>query len=115
MNKLLKYFLIGVGVFIAFIVLLNVIIPKPKTTDTSEFEKQIENLKNENLELLKKQAVLDSINLDYEERIQNIEDKLTDLGQSKVIIQKIYSDKIQKSKESTPSDLDTFFKKRYNY
>ena len=115
MNKFAKYLLVGLGVFVGLIVLLNVVIPKPKMTDTSEFEKQIEQLKNENLELIKKQIVLDSSNADYERRIQDIELKLTDLGQSKIIIQKIYSDKINKSKDATPSDLDTFFRKRYNY
>ena len=115
MSKFLRYFLIGLGVFVGIVILLNIIIPKPKMTDTSDFEKQIEDLKNVNIELIKKQIVLDSTNAQYEQRIEEIENRLMDVGQSKIVIQKIYSDKIQKSKTSSPSDLDSFFKQRYNY
>jgi hypothetical protein len=115
MNKFLKYFLIGLGVFIGIIVLLNIVIPKPKMSDTSDIENKIKALDRINLELIKKQTVLDSVDAEYRARIEDIETRLMDIGQSKIIVQKIYSDRIQKSKQSTPSDLDTFFRDRYKY
>ena len=116
MNTFLKYFLIGVGIVIGIVILVAIFTPKVTLPqDTIEMQKKIDDLEKNNLELIKKQIEFDSASADYEQRIQDLELKISDVGASKVIIQKVYSDKIRKSRSSTPSDLDTFFKKRYNY
>ena len=116
MNKYAKYALIGLGIVIGVIILVNVLTPKVVLPqDTKELQKKIEDLEANNLELIKKQIEFDSLTVQYDARIEEIEARLTDVGTSRVVIQKIYSDKITKSKTSTPSDLDTFFKQRYNY
>jgi hypothetical protein len=116
MNKYAKYALIGLGIVIGVIILVNVLTPKVVLPqDTKELQKKIEDLEANNLELIKKQIEIDSLTAQYDARIEEIEARLTDVGTSRVVIQKIYSDKITKSKTSTPSDLDTFFKQRYNY
>ena len=116
MNTYLKYFLIGIGVVIGVVILVKIMTPKVVLPqEETELVKKLEDLEKNNLELIKKQIEIDSINVSYEERIQELETKIMDVGQSRVIIQKIYSDKIQKSKKSTPSEVDSFFKQRYNY
>jgi hypothetical protein len=116
MNKYVKYLLIGLGIVIGIIILINVLTPKVTLPqNTQDLQKKIEDLEANNLELIKKQIELDSLTADYDARIEDIEARLTDVGTSRVIIQKVYSDKITKSRTSTPSDLDTFFKQRYNY
>jgi hypothetical protein len=116
MNKYAKYALIGLGIVIGVIILVNVLTPKVVLPqDTKELQKKIEDLEANNLELIKKQIEFDSLTAQYDARIEDIENRLTDVGTSRVVIQKVYSDKITKSRTSTPSDLDTFFKQRYNY
>lgn len=116
MNTFLKYFLIGIGVIIGIVILVNILTPKVVLPqDTQDLQKKIQDLEANNLELIKKQIEFDSLTAQYDTRIESIENKLTDVGTSRVIIQKIYTDKIAKSKTATPSDLDTFFKQRYNY
>jgi ABC-type Fe3+-hydroxamate transport system substrate-binding protein len=116
MKTYVKYFLIGIGVIIGIVILVNILTPKVVLPqDTKDLQKKIEDLEANNLELIKKQIEIDSLTAQYDARIEDIEARLTDVGTSRVVIQKIYSDKITKSKTSTPSDLDTFFKQRYNY
>ena len=116
MNTYVKYFLIGIGTIIGIVILVNILTPKVVLPqDTQGLQKKIEDLEANNLELIKKQIEIDSLTAQYDARIESIENRLTDVGTSRVIIQKVYSDKITKSKTSTPSDLDTFFKQRYNY
>lgn len=116
MKIYLKYFLIGVGVILGIVILVNIFTPKiTLPQDTENYQKKLEDLEKNNLELIKKQIELDSLAANYDKRISDIETRLEDVGQSKIIIQKIYNDKINKSKTASPSDLDTFFKQRYNY
>ena len=116
MKVYLKYFLIGVGIILGIVILVNIFTPKiTLPQDTESYQKKLDDLEANNLQLIKKQIELDSAAADYELRISNIETRLEDVGQSKIIIQKIYNDRITKSKTSSPSDLDTFFKQRYNY
>jgi hypothetical protein len=116
MKIYLKYFLIGVGIILGIVILVRLFTPRiTLSQDTEGYQQKLENLEKNNLELIKKQIELDSAAADYELRISNIEIRLEDVGQSKIIIQKIYNDRITKSKTSSPSDLDTFFKQRYNY
>jgi hypothetical protein len=116
MNKYVKYALIGLGIVIGIIILVNILTPKVVLPqDTEELQKKIQDLEANNLELIRKQIEIDSLTAQYDARIEDIENRLTDVGTSRVIIQKVYSDKITKSRTSTPSDLDTFFKQRYNY
>ena len=116
MKVYLKYFLIGVGIILGIVILVNIFTPKiTLPQDTKELQKKIEDLEVNNLELIKKQIEFDSLTAQYDARIEDIENRIGDIGSSRVIIQKVYSDKITKSRTSTPSDLDTFFKQRYNY
>ena len=116
MKTYVKYFLIGIGVVIGIIIIVNILTPKVVLPqDTQDLQKKIEDLEANNLELIKKQIEFDSLTAQYDARIEDIENRLTDVGTSRVIIQKVYSEKITKSRTATPSDLDTFFKQRYNY
>jgi hypothetical protein len=116
MKTYVKYFLIGIGVIIGIVILVNILTPKVVLPqDTKDLQKKIEDLEANNLELIKKQIEFDSLTAQYDARIENIENQLVDVSTSKVIIQKVYTNKISKSRTSTPSDLDTFFKQRYNY
>jgi hypothetical protein len=116
MNKYVKNVLIGVGAVIALVIIINLLTPRVALPEEiKEMQKRIDSLQKNNLELIKKQIDIDSSNANYEQRISDIESRLLDVGQSKIIIQKIYNDKINKSRNATPSDLDSFFKQRYNY
>jgi hypothetical protein len=116
MKTYVKYFLIGIGVVIGIIIIVNILTPKVVLPqDSKDLQKKIEDLEANNLELIRKQIEIDSLTAQYDARIQEIENKLTDVGTSRVIIQKVYTDRINKSKTATPSELDSFFKQRYNY
>jgi len=116
MNTYLKYFLIGLGIILGIFIVVKLLTPKAiSLQESKEFEVKIEDLKKNNLELIKKQIELDSLTAEYDERLQDIEFRLSNVGTSKIIIQKIYNDKINKSKEATPSEVDSFFKQRYKY
>lgn len=116
MNVYLKYFLIGLGIILGVFIVVKLLTPKTVLpAELKEFETRIENLRKNNLELIKKQIELDSLTAEYDERLQDIEFRLANVGTSKIIIQKIYNDKINKSKDATPSEVDSFFKQRYKY
>jgi VIT1/CCC1 family predicted Fe2+/Mn2+ transporter len=116
MNTYLKYFLIGLGIILGVFIVVKLLTPKTiSSQEVKEFETKIDDLRKNNLELIKKQIELDSLTAEYDERLQDIEFRLSNVGTSKIIIQKIYNDKINKSKEATPSEVDSFFKQRYKY
>jgi hypothetical protein len=116
MNTYLKYFLIGFGVVIGILILVNIFTPKVVLTeDIKDLEKKIEGLQANNLELIKKQIEMDSLAVEYQSRIEIIENRLVDVSTSRVIIQKIYTDKIKDAQDDTPSQVDSFFKSRYKY
>lgn len=116
MKTYVKYFLIGIGVIIGIVILINVLTPKVVLPqDTEELQKKLEDLEANNLALIAKQIEIDSLTAQYDLRIENIENQLIDATTSRVIIQKVYTNKISKSKTATSSELDSFFKQRYNY
>jgi hypothetical protein len=116
MNTYLKYFLIGFGVVIGILILVNIFTPKVVLTeDIKDLEKKIEGLQANNLELIRKQIEMDSLAVEYQSRIEIIENRLVDVSTSRVIIQKIYTDKIKDAQDDTPSQVDSFFKSRYKY
>jgi hypothetical protein len=116
MKTYLKYILIGLGIILGMVILVDVFTPKAVLIqDLRNAERNIKNLEKVNSDLVKKQIRIDSVSLIYVKKLDSIQKKLDSIQPNKIIIKKEHTEKINKSKEATPSETDSFFKSRYKY
>jgi uncharacterized protein YxeA len=113
----LKTVLIIIGILISTIVIIILTsIHKEKTPEPTEFiKKQVDSLAKANAELEAKHQALDSAAKTYQIQIYDLDWKLSNVGHDKTIIREYYHDKVKEPATYTPKQVDSFFKKRYNY
>lgn len=87
----------------------------PKIEHPDVIKKQVDSLAKANAELQAKQAALDSAAKVYEGAIIDLDWKIQNVGRDKTIIKEYYHEKVKEPKGYTPKQVDSFFKKRYNY
>jgi len=87
----------------------------PKIEHPDVIKKQVDSLAKANAELQAKQAALDSATKVYEGAIIDLDWKIQNVGRDKTIIKEYYHEKVKEPKGYTPKQVDSFFKKRYNY
>jgi hypothetical protein len=87
----------------------------PKIEHPDVIKKQVDSLAKANAELQAKQASLDSAAKVYEGAIIDLDWKIQNVGRDKTIIKEYYHEKVKEPKAYTPKQVDSFFKKRYNY
>lgn len=88
---------------------------KSKIIEQPFIKTQIDSLAKANAALQAKQAALDSATKTYEVKINNLDWKLNNVGETKTIIREYYRDKVKEPGKYTPKQIDSFFKNRYNY
>jgi len=89
--------------------------PVPKIEHPDVIKKQVDSLAKANAELQAKQASLDSAAKVYEGAIIDLDWRIQNVGKDKTIIREYYHDKVKEPATYTPKQVDSFFKKRYNY
>lgn len=88
---------------------------KSKIIEQPFIKTQIDSLAKANAALQAKQAALDSATKTYEVKINNLDWKINNVGETKTIIREYYRDKVKEPSRYTPKQIDSFFKNRYNY
>lgn len=112
-----KTILIIIGIILVIIlgIIIFTNIPSRKDESTEFIKKQVDSLAKANAELQVKHAALDSTSKVYQDAILNLDWKVQNVGEKKTIIREYYRDKVKEPANYTPKQVDSFFKKRYNY
>lgn len=113
-NKTLLIIL-GVVLVIILAVVIFTNLPARKEEPTEFIKKQVDSLAKANAELQAKQAALDSTSRVYQDALIDLDWKVQNVGEKKTIIREYYRDKVKEPANYTPKQVDSFFKKRYNY
>jgi len=86
---------------------------KPKIP--SDIKSTIDSLTNINKQLLKKQKQIDSTIAVYEIKVNEVDFQIDNIKEKTTIIREYYHEVGQQTDKYTPSQIDLFFKIRYNY
>jgi hypothetical protein len=94
---------------------INIFTKKEKLIEQEYIKAQIDSINKVNLELKAKQDSLDKNSKKFEDVIIQLDWKLQNVGENKTVIKEYYHEEKEKTKHYTPTQLDNFFKDRYNY
>ena len=81
----------------------------------AELQATIDSLNKANIELVLHQKQIDSIIKLYDIQIKQVDDKISNLKEKTTIIREYYHEQSQATDKYTPTQVDSFFKQRYNY
>ena len=112
-KQLLKYVGLGIIGLIVMYYMILLLTPKPKMP--TEDKAKIDALTQANIAIEKRQNTLDSLIGTYQTKIDSIDIKLDNVKEKTTIIREYYREVGQKVDKFTPSQIDSFFKARYNY
>jgi hypothetical protein len=87
----------------------------PKSQMPAEYKVQLDMLNKSNSDLVAKQKQIDSIIAVYNGKISELDIKISGIKEKTTIIKEYYHEVSQAADRFTPSQVDSFFKKRYNY
>lgn len=112
-NKQGKTFLyIVVGLVVVY---LMIYFFTPKQQMPLEYKHAIDSLNRSNAELIAKQKQIDSAISTYNHHIDSIDIAINNLDTKKTEIHNHYGEMGKKAGKYTPTQIDSFFKARYNY
>ena len=81
----------------------------------AELRATIDSLNKVNIQLVEKQRQLDSAIKNFEIKVQQVDVKINSIKERTTIIREYYHELIQSADKYTPSQVESFFKTRYNY
>lgn len=112
-NKYYKpvlYVIVGLGILYGAIYLFT---PKPQMP--AEYKALIDSLKTANENIVKRQQELsDSINL-YKSEVDKVDSQIDNIKEKTTIIKEYHHEVIQQVDHYDATQVDNFFKTRYNY
>jgi hypothetical protein len=103
------------GVLLVMYLLILIFTKRDKRVDSDVIKQKIDSLDKVNEKLIIKQNELDSITQEYNAKIEEIDGKINDIKRRKVIVREYYNSEIDKTKQFTVNQADSFLKNRYNY
>jgi hypothetical protein len=112
-QKLVKYVCVGILGLIVMYYMILLLTPKPEMP--TEDKAKIDALTQANILIKKRQDKLDSLIGTYQTKIDSIDTELGKVKEKTTIIREYYHEVGQKVDKFTPSQIDSFFKIRYNY
>jgi hypothetical protein len=111
-NKL-KITLIAIVSIIAMYWMILLFTPKPQMP--AEYKIQLDMLNKSNGDLIAKQKQIDSVIATYNSKIGELDVRISNIKEKTTIIKEYYHEVSQAADKFTPTQVDSFFKKRYNY
>ena len=81
----------------------------------ADIKATIDSLTNVNKQLIEHQKQIDSTIHVYEAEVKQVDDKIDNVKEKTTIIKEYYHEQSQQVNNYTPTELDSFFKARYNY
>ena len=114
MNKINNKMIINVVIGIILIcVLVYLAIPKPSMPP--DLRSSIDSLTTQNRELIEHQKRMDSAISAYQSQVNQIDNHISHIKSQTTIVNKYYNDLGQQVDQYKPTQVDSFFKSRYNY
>jgi hypothetical protein len=113
--SLVRPLLIIAGILLLLFIVISIATKKEKHVENPYIKAQIDSLAKANDSLRIKQAKLDSTSAEYQIQIDNLDWKVQNVGEKKTVIREYYHEKVKEPARYTPQQVDSFFKKRYNY
>ena len=108
--KKIIYIIIGV------LILYGIIwISTRKSQMPADIKAKIDSLTNVNKTLIEHQKQIDSAILVYETEVKQVDYQIDNIKEKTTIIKEYYHEVSQQVDHYTPTELDSFFKARYNY
>ena len=112
-KQLLKY--VGLGIIGLVVMYYMILLLTPKPQMPLEDKAKIDALIQANIVIEKRQDSLDNLISTYQTKIDSINIELGSVKEKTTIIREYYHEVGQKVDKFTPSQIDSFFKIRYNY
>jgi len=108
--KLIAYIILGV---IAVYGIIWIATRKPQMP--ADIKATIDSLTNVNKQLIEHQKQIDSTIRVYEAEVKQVDYQIDNIKEKTTIIKEYYHEQSQQVNNYTPTELDSFFKARYNY
>jgi hypothetical protein len=108
--KIIAYLILGACFIFTVYYLLT-----PKPTIDPKLKTTIDSLVAVNTGLVKKQVELSNKIELYKETVANLDTQIVKLRKRKLVIRRYYRRRIVIVNNYTPTQIDSFYKKRYNY
>lgn len=112
MLKKITYVILGL---IALYFIVRLATCKEKFQENKELINKIDSLQKISTQLKEEQQKITERDSIFNKSISDIDDKINDVQGEKVIIREYYNNQTQTVKKYKPSQVDSFFKSRYNY
>ena len=109
-KKAALYVLIGLIVIYGMIYIFT---PKPQMP--TEYKNTLDSLAKENATLRDKQKQADSAISSYQSQIFDLDYAISNVKEKETVIKEYYHEVSDKVNNYTPTQVDSFFKARYNY
>jgi hypothetical protein len=109
----IKLILIALVSLIVMYWMIRLFTPKPQMP--TEYKVQLDMLNKSNSDLIAKQKQIDSTIAAYSSKIDELDTRISGIKEKTTIIKEYYHEVSQAADRFTPSQIDSFFKKRYNY
>ena len=94
---------------------LFILVTTRKPQIPADIKATIDSLTNVNKQLLEKQKQIDSTIKVYETEINQIDNQVDNIKEKTTIVREYYHEVGQQVGKYTPTQIDSFFKARYNY
>ena len=108
--KIMQY--IAVGIIILY---LSIQLFTTKRVISSNFKAQLDSLQKVTVALQKQQKSYDSIIYSEEQKIKELDYQIDNVKEKTIIIKEYYHEQSKAADSYTPTQLDSFFAKRYGY
>ncbi len=108
-----KYALYGAIALFALYGLIFII--TAKTNMPADIKATIDSLNAVNKQLIERQKQIDSTIAVYEAEVNQIDNQVDNIKEKTTIIREYYHEIGQQAAQYTPTQVDSFFKARYNY
>lgn len=107
---------IGLYIIGGLIILFGIIwITTRKPQMPADIKATIDSLTNVNKQLIEHQKQTDSIIIVYENKIKQVDNEIDHIREKTTIIREYYHEQIQSANSYTSTQVDSFFRQRYNY
>lgn len=110
-----KWIIICLCILIAAYIFMPSLFPGKKYKPDPTLVHRIDSLEKANVNLQKQILKYDSINAILESKVFEVDNKIGNIKEKTTIIKEYYTEKNQGVAKYTPTQLDSFFKDRYNY
>jgi len=112
-SKTIGITLIVLGGLVLLYFFIQLVTPKPDMP--ADIKATIDSLTAINKQLIEHQKQIDSTIAVYEAEVDQIDNQVDNIKEKTTIIREYYHDAGQQASQYTPTQVDSFFKARYNY